>query len=153
MDNQEMQEPLVYHRILLTVDEDDNTSSERAFRYATTVACDYDVPLGICSVLESADMNIFDSLTPSKMQAKREHVEQVVAEYVKYAEQRGVKQVEPLVYEGGDVDDVILEQVIPEFKPDLLVTGADTEFPHSKIAGAIGPRLARKAPISVIVVR
>ncbi|MGA3419927.1 universal stress protein [Lactiplantibacillus plantarum] len=153
MENQKMQEPLVYRRILLTVDEDDNTSSERAFRYATTLVHDYDVPLGICSVLESEDINIFDSLTPSKIQAKRKHVEDVVAEYVQLAEQRGVNQVEPLVYEGGDVDDVILEQVIPEFKPDLLVTGADTEFPHSKIAGAIGPRLARKAPISVIVVR
>ena len=74
MENQKMQEPLVYRRILLTVDEDDNTSSERAFRYATTLAHDYDVPLGICSVLESEDINIFDSLTPSKIQAKRKHV-------------------------------------------------------------------------------
>ncbi|MCM2629101.1 universal stress protein, partial [Lactiplantibacillus plantarum] len=41
MENQKMQEPLVYRRILLTVDEDDNTSSERAFRYATTLAHDY----------------------------------------------------------------------------------------------------------------
>jgi len=103
--------------------------------------------------MESEDINIFDSLTPSKIQAKRRQVEQVVQGYVDLAEAGGVKTVEPLVYEGGDVDDVILEQVIPDFKPDLLVTGADTEFAHSKIAGAIGPRLARKAPISVIVVR
>ncbi|MFC6200690.1 universal stress protein [Lactiplantibacillus nangangensis] len=153
MDSSKMNEPLIYRRILLTVDEDDNTSSERAFRYATTLARDYDVPLGIVSVMESEDINIFDSLTPSKIQAKRRHVEQVVQDYVKLAETSGIKDVEPLVYEGGDVDDVILEQVIPDFKPDLLVTGADTEFAHSKIAGAIGPRLARKAPISVIVVR
>jgi len=153
MDSSKMNDPLIYRRILLTVDEDDNTSSERAFRYATTLARDYDVPLGIVSVMESEDINIFDSLTPSKIQAKRRHVEQVVNDYVKLAETSGIKDVEPLVYEGGDVDDVILEQVIPDFKPDLLVTGADTEFAHSKIAGAIGPRLARKAPISVIVVR
>ncbi|MFB9769071.1 universal stress protein [Lactiplantibacillus modestisalitolerans] len=153
MDNQEMAEPLVYRRVLLTVDEDDNTSSERAFRYATTVAHDYDAPLGICSVLESEDINIFDSLTPSKLREKRAHVEAVVAKYVQLAEQKGVQNVQPLVYEGGDVDDVILDRVIPDFKPDLLVTGADTQFPHSKIAGAIGPRLAKKAPISVIVVR
>ncbi|WP_338208685.1 universal stress protein [Lactiplantibacillus paraxiangfangensis] len=153
MDSKSMSDPLIYRRILLTVDEDDNTSSERAFRYATTLARDYAVPMGICSVMESEDINIFDSLTPSKIQAKRHHVEEVVAEYVKMAEAEGVTHVEPLVYEGGDVDDVILERVIPEFKPDLLVTGADTQFAHSKISGAIGPRLARKAPISVIVVR
>ncbi|MFC6181383.1 universal stress protein [Lactiplantibacillus daowaiensis] len=153
MDKSQNQDPLIYRRVLLTVDEDDNTSSERAFRYATTLAHDYDVTLGIVSVMESEDINIFDSLTPSKIQAKREHLHQVVDDYVKAAEQLGVKKVEPLVYEGGDVDDVILENVIPDFEPDLLVTGADTAFPHSKIAGAIGPRLAKKAPISVIVVR
>ncbi|BDZ32345.1 universal stress protein [Lactiplantibacillus sp. WILCCON 0030] len=153
MDSSKMNDPLIYRRILLTVDEDDNTSSERAFRYATTLARDYEVPLGIVSVMESEDINIFDSLTPSKIQAKRRHVEQVVQDYVDLAKKDGIAEVEPLVYEGGDVDDVILEQVIPDFKPDLLVTGADTQFAHSKIAGAIGPRLARKAPISVIVVR
>ncbi|MFC6163883.1 universal stress protein [Lactiplantibacillus dongliensis] len=153
MESSKMNDPLIYRRVLLTVDEDDNTSSERAFRYATTLAHDYDVTLGIVSVMESEDINIFDSLTPSKIDAKRKHVEDVVQSYVQLAEKSGIKKVEPLVYEGGDVDDVILEQVIPDFKPDLLVTGADTEFAHSKIAGAIGPRLARKAPISVIVVR
>ncbi|MFD1420703.1 universal stress protein [Lactiplantibacillus songbeiensis] len=153
MESSKMNDPLIYRRVLLTVDEDDNTSSERAFRYATTLAHDYDVTLGIVSVMESEDINIFDSLTPSKIDAKRKHVENVVQSYVQLAEKAGIKKVEPLVYEGGDVDDVILEQVIPDFNPDLLVTGADTEFAHSKIAGAIGPRLARKAPISVIVVR
>ncbi|ETY72885.1 universal stress protein [Lactiplantibacillus fabifermentans] len=153
MPSSKMNDPLVYRRVLLTVDEDDNTSSERAFRYATTLARDYDVTLGIVSVMENDDINIFDSLTPSKIQEKRDHVKQVVQDYVKLAEQLGLKKVEALVYEGGDVDDVILEKVIPEFEPDLLVTGADTEFAHSKISGAIGPRLAKKAPVSVIVVR
>lgn len=153
MPSSKMNDPLVYRRVLLTVDEDDNTSSERAFRYATTLARDYDVTLGIVSVMENDDINIFDSLTPSKLQEKRDHVKQVVQDYVKLAEQLGLKKVEALVYEGGDVDDVILEKVIPEFEPDLLVTGADTEFAHSKISGAIGPRLAKKAPVSVIVVR
>ncbi|AVK61501.1 universal stress protein UspA [Lactobacillus sp. CBA3605] len=153
MDQNEIDKPFVYRRILLTVDEDDTTSSERAFRYALTLAHDYKVTLGIVSVLESEDINIFDSLTPSKLQAKRNHVTQVVQDYVKLATERGVQNVEPLVYEGGDVDDVILDQVIPDFKPDLLVTGADTEFAHAKMTAAIGPRLARKAPVSVIVVR
>jgi len=153
MDSKKMNEPLIYRRVLLTVDEDDNTSSERAFRYAVTLAHDYEVTLGIVSVMESDDINIFDSLTPTKLEAKRAHVEAVVKSYVDLATADGIEKVTPLVYEGGDVDDVILDQVIPDFKPDLLVTGADTEFAHSKIAGAIGPRLAKKAPISVIVVR
>lgn len=153
MDYHSIDDPLVYRRILLTVDEDDHESSTRAFRFATTLARDYDVYLGIVSVLESEDINIFDSLTPSKINEKRKYLKKVVDKYVKIAEDIGLSKVEPLVYEGGDVDDVILERVIPDFEPDLIVTGADTQFPHSKISGAIGPRLAKRAPISVIVVR
>ncbi|KRN99750.1 universal stress protein [Companilactobacillus kimchiensis] len=153
MDYQTIKDPLVYRRILLTVDEDDHESSTRAFRFATTLARDYGANLGIVSVMESDDINIFDSLTPAKIDEKRTNLTQVVNHYVKLAEETGLTKVEPLVYEDGDVDDVILERVIPDFNPDLIVTGADTQFPHSKITGAIGPRLAKKAPVSVIVVR
>jgi len=153
MDYETSIDPLVYRRILLTVDEDDHKSSERAFRFATTLAHDYDSHLGIVTVMERDDLNIFDSMTPAKLTETRSYLSHVIQEYVKSAETMGLTKVEPLVYEGGDVDDVILEHVVPDFKPDLIVTGADTQFPHSKITGAIGPRLAKKAPVSVIVVR
>jgi len=153
MDYETSIDPLVYRRILLTVDEDDHKSSERAFRFATTLAHDYDSHLGIVTVMERDDLNIFDSMTPAKLTETRSYLSHVIQEYVKSAETMGLTKVEPLVYEGGDVDDVILEHVVPDFKPDLIVTGADTQFSHSKITGAIGPRLAKKAPVSVIVVR
>jgi len=146
-------DPLVYRRILLTVDEDDHESTARAFRFATTMAHDYDSHLGIVTVMENEDLNIFDSLTPAKLAEMRKHLKHVIHEYVKAAENMGLTKVEPLIYEDGDVDDVILDRVIPDFKPDLIVTGADTKFPRSRISGAIGPRLAKKAPVSVIVVR
>jgi len=155
MDYQSINDPLIYRHILLTVDEDDNESTLRAFRFATTLAHDYAATLGVVSVMESEDINIFDSLTPDKLAEKRAFLDQAVEKYVDLAEKKGLKNVEPLVYEGGDIDDVILDKAIPEFKPDLIVTGADTKYPRSKskITGAIGPRLARKAPVSVIVVR
>ncbi|GEO78699.1 hypothetical protein FD29_GL000189 [Companilactobacillus mindensis DSM 14500] len=151
--DKKLENPLVYRRILLTVDEDDHESTTRAFRFAITLAHDYDASLGIVSVMENEDINIFDSLTPSKLKEKRNNLKKIVQGYVDQAEDNGLTKVEPLVYEDGDVDDVILERVIPDFKPDLIVTGADTQFPHSKITGAIGPRLAKRAPVSVIVVR
>lgn len=151
--DKKLENPLVYRRILLTVDEDDHESTTRAFRFAITLAHDYDASLGIVSVMENEDINIFDSLTPSKLKEKRNDLKRIVQGYVDQAEDNGLTRVEPLVYEDGDVDDVILERVIPDFKPDLIVTGADTQFPHSKITGAIGPRLAKRAPVSVIVVR
>jgi len=155
MDYQSINDPLIYRRILLTVDEDDNESTLRAFRFATTLAHDYDSTLGVVSVMESDDINIFDSLTPDKLAEKRAFLDRAVEKYVDLAEKNGIKKVVPLVYEGGDIDDAILDKAIPEFKPDLIVTGADTKYPRSKskITGAIGPRLARKVPVSVIVVR
>ena len=57
------------------------------------------------------------------------------------------------VNEGGDVDDVILDELLPDFDPDLVVCGADTEFSAHRVAGAVSLRLAKKAPVSVIVVR
>lgn len=153
MDTTKMNQPVVFRRVLLAVDEDDQRSSARAFRYATTLARDYDVELGIVSVMESEDMNIFDSLTPSKMQEHRDRVQEIVGEYVKAAEEGGIKKVTPLVYEGGDVDDMILEQVIPDFKPDLIIAGADSDPSHHQVTAPVGIRLARRAPVSVIVVR
>jgi len=153
MDYQTEIDPLIYRRILLTVDEDDHESTARAFRFATTMAHDYDSQLGIVTVMESEDLNIFDSMSPDKLMETRNHLNTVINEYVQAAEAMGLNKVEPLVYEGGDVDDVILDHVIPDFKPDLIVTGADTKFPRSRLTGAIGPRLAKRAPVSVIVVR
>lgn len=153
MDYNSISDPLIYRHILLTVDEDDSESSTKAFRFAVTLAHDYDATLGIVSVMERDDINIFDSMTPSKIAEKRDFLKKVVGRYVKLAEDCKVRRVEPLVYEGGDVDDVILERVIPDFKPDLIITGADTQIPHTKLTGTIGPRLAKRAPVSVIVVR
>lgn len=153
MDYHSINDPLIYRHILLTVDEDDSESSTKAFRFAVTLAHDYDATLGIVSVMERDDINIFDSMTPAKITEKRDFLKKVVDRYVKLAEECKVRRVEPLVYEGGDVDDVILERVIPDFKPDLIITGADTQLPHTKLTGTIGPRLAKRAPVSVIVVR
>lgn len=103
--------------------------------------------------MESEDINIFDSLTPTKIDEKRKELNKTIDYYVQAAKDNGLSNVESLPYEGGDIDDVILDRVIPDFNPDLIVTGADTQAPHSKISGAIGPRLAKHAPVSVIVVR
>ncbi len=145
--------PFFFHRVLLTVDEDDSTSTQRAFRYAVTVARDYQAHLGVCSVIESQDINIYDSLTPSKVQEKRDAVQAVVDRYAAAAKEAGIKDVTGFVGEGGDVDDTIIDQIIPDFQPDLIVCGADTEFASHRNPGTVSVQLAKKAPVSVIVVR
>lgn len=150
---EESYRPLFFHRVLITIDEDDRPSTARAFRFALTMARDYQAELGIASVLENNDISIYESLMPAKLQEKREHLRAIVKEYAAKAQAFGVQDVRPIVSEGGDVDDVILQQIVPDFRPDLIVCGADVDFASHGHPGAIGLRLARKSDVSVIVIR
>ncbi|GEP18834.1 universal stress protein [Pediococcus argentinicus] len=153
MKNEELSNPLVFRRILLTIDADDPNSSVNAFRYAVTMAHDYGVDLHIVSVLEDDDINIFDAMTPGKINKKEDDVRQTVEDYVEEAKKAGVENVRGISVGAGDVDDVILDQVIPKFDPDLIVCGSDTEDASHRVPGAVGLRIARRAHVSVIVVR
>ncbi|USS84796.1 universal stress protein [Fructilactobacillus myrtifloralis] len=144
-------EPLTFKRILLTIDADDPSANEAALRYAVTQAKTFHAELGICSVLEGDDINIYDSLTPKKLDEKRAALNQVIDHYVTMAEDFGVSDVTAIASEGGDIDDEILDTIIPNFKPDLLVCGADKDGEHHFYS--ISVKLAKKAKISVIVVR
>lgn len=150
---EESYRPLFFHRVLITIDEDDRPSTARAFRFALTMARDYQAELGIASVLENNDISIYESLMPAKLQEKREHLRAIVKEYAAKSQAFGVQDVRPIVSEGGDVDDVILQQIVPDFRPDLIVCGADVDFASHGHPGAIGLRLARKSDVSVIVIR
>ena len=145
--------PLFFHRILITIDEDDRPSTARAFRFALTMARDYGAELGIASVLENNDISIYESLMPAKLNEKRAHLHSIVKEYAAKAKEFGVQDVRAIVSEGGDVDDVVLQQIVPDFEPDLIVCRADVEFASHGHPGAIGLRLARKSDVSVIVIR
>ncbi|WP_353989668.1 universal stress protein [Pediococcus argentinicus] len=153
MKNEELSNPLVFRRILLTIDADDPNSSVNAFRYAVTMAHDYGVDLHIVSVLEDDDINIFDAMTPGKINKKEDDVRQTVEDYVEEAKKTGVENVRGISVGAGDVDDLILDQVIPKFDPDLIVCGSDTEDASHRVPGAVGLRIARRAHVSVIVVR
>ncbi|USS87963.1 universal stress protein [Fructilactobacillus hinvesii] len=144
-------EPLEFKRILLTIDADDPEANVRALSYAVTQAKTFHAHLGICSVLEGGDINIYDSLTPKKLDEKRDALNQVIYKYVDMAKDAGVQEVTGIASEGGDIDDEILDTIIPDFKPDLLVCGADKGGEHHFYS--ISVKLAKRAKISVIVVR
>ncbi|KRL93442.1 universal stress protein [Levilactobacillus hammesii] len=149
----ESNNPLFFRRILITIDEDDRPSTSRAFRFAMTMARDYRAHLGIASVLESNDISIYESLMPDKLNEKRDELKAIVKGYADQATAFGVEDVRSIVAEDGDVDDVVLQKIIPEFKPDLVVCGADVDFASHGHPGAIGLRLAKKSDVSVIVIR
>lgn len=140
------------NKILLTVDVDDRDSTAKAFSYSIKMAKIFDAELGICSVLENNDINIYDSLTPDKIEAKRDSLRKIVGQYADEAEQLGVDHVTPIIAEGGDIEDVILDQIIPDYQPDLLVCGFDSikDFPRD---GKISAKLSNRADISVSVIK
>lgn len=144
-------EEMSYHRLLLAVDDDDDDSSRKAFNYACTLARTFNLPLGIVSVMETGDMNIFQSLSPDVIKSRREDIYHDLNTYVSKARAFGVKDVQPLIGEGKP-ERVILEEIIPEFKPDLILLGSHTRRGHLRI-GHVAGEIIREAEVSAIIVK
>ncbi|MFD1432770.1 MULTISPECIES: universal stress protein [Lacticaseibacillus] len=144
-------ESMHYSRLLLAVDDDDDDSSHKAFNYACTVAKVYEVPLGIVSVLETGDLNIYQSLSPDMLSDRRSEIVAHLNTYVEKAQAFGVQDVQPLIGEGKPAR-VILEDIAPSFNPDLIIVGSHTARGHLHI-GHVASEIAREANASVIIVR
>lgn len=141
-----------YSRIMIAVDDDDFVSSRRAFDYACTVAKIYNIPLGVAMVLETGDLNIFQSLSPDVLSKRRQEISRDLNTYCDKARDFGVMDVQPFLSEGNPGHEIV-EKVIPSFKPDLLVIGSETKPRHRKTIGTQAAYITRYAPCSVIVVR
>ncbi|MCP0887700.1 universal stress protein [Ligilactobacillus sp. WILCCON 0076] len=147
--------PRSFTRVLVAVDEDDSHSSIRAFNYAVTTAKRLNAPLGIVSILEVEDFNIFDTLSPEVMKQRRSQVTDDLARYVNKARSFGVKEIQAFTGEGKPAD-IIINDILPEFNPDLLVCGSKTKPVNERkkiFIGSQASAMAQNAPCSVIVVR
>lgn len=156
MDNENLDEyvvePLQYSKILVCIDDDDFISSKAAFNYACTISKTMGVPLGIISVLEVGDLNIFQSLSPQLLEERREQIKDDLNVYVQKAKDFGVTEVKPMVSEGNP-GHVIVEKVIPKYEPDLVIVGSErSENQHRKL-GSQAEHIVRYSPVTVSVVR
>ncbi|QEA52796.1 universal stress protein [Loigolactobacillus coryniformis] len=143
---------MAFRRLLVAVDEDDSTSSIRAFNYAVTLAKSYHVPLAVVTILETSDLNIYDSLSPDVLANRREEVLAKINRYAQKAKDFGVVEVSSLIGEGKP-GKVIVNQVVPEWRPDLLIVGSETKEKGRLFIGSQASYMAQNAPCSVIVVR
>ncbi|GAX03629.1 universal stress protein UspA [Secundilactobacillus pentosiphilus] len=144
-------EVMTYKRLLLAVDDDDDESSRKAFNYACTLARTFEIPLGIVSVMETGDMNIFQTLSPDVIKSRRDDIYHDLNTYVSKAKAFGVKEVKPLIGEGKP-ERVILEEIIPDFKPDLVLLGSHKRRGNLRI-GHVAGEIMREAKVSVIIVK
>lgn len=147
--------PVTFKRVLVAIDEDDSASSILAFNYAVALAKLQQIPLGIVSILETSDMNIFDSMTPDVIKKKRQSLEESIERYVDRARDFGVEHVEAIVSAGRPGSEIV-EHIIPEFKPDILICGSKTNKPSGSKKMFIGSQasyMAQNAQCSVSVIR
>ncbi|AUJ31642.1 MAG: universal stress protein [Liquorilactobacillus nagelii] len=144
-----------FDRILVAVDEDDSKSSLAAFQYALALAKPNLAALGIVSVLELEDLNVFETFSPEKRNQLRENLTVDLERYVKKAQENGIYDVRSFVQEGKPAATIISE-IIPEFKPDVLLCGSKTKpVSNAKkiFIGSQASYLAQNAPCSVMVIR
>lgn len=144
-------ETMEFNKLLLAVDDDDDESSHRAFNYACTLAKIYNIPLGIVSVLETGDLNIYQSLSPDILSQRRSEISAHLNTYVEKAEAFGVTDTEPIIGEGKPAQ-VIMEEVVPNFNPDLIILGSHDKHGRGHL-GSVASEITRFARQSVIVVR
>ncbi len=142
-------ESMHFNRLLLAVDDDDDESSRRAFNYACTLAKMYAIPLGIVSILETGDLNIYQSLSPDILSDRRSEIAAHLNTYVEKAQAFGVQDAQPIIGEGKPAR-VINEEIIPSFRPDLVIIGSHGKKHH---LGSVASEITRYAHTSVIVVR
>lgn len=141
---------LKFSKIL--VGTDDSKDAQLAFHFAINYALQNDAELYIVSVLESDEMNIYQALDDDYIHGERAGLEEHILGYKKVAVDAGVKNVNTVLAE-GDPGKTIVNQVIPQIKPDLLVVGSFDKTGLSKRFGSQAAYMAKYAPIPVLVMR
>lgn len=141
-----------YDRILICVDSDDFVSSKNAFNYACSLAKHYNAKLGIVSVLETGDLNIFQSLDKDTLAERRNEIKELLETYGEKAKTYGVQDLHLMVTEGNP-GHVIVEQVIPKFQPDLVIVGVEEKNRSRNTIGSQAARIVNDSKVSVSVIR
>ena len=141
-----------YSKILICVDSDDFISSKNAFNYACSIAKHYKAELGIVSVLETGDLNIFQSLDPDVLKERRKEIKNLLETYGQKAKEYGVQDVHLMVTEGAP-GTTIVEKVIPSFKPDLIIVGVEEKNRTRNTIGSQAAKIVNNAKVSVSVIR
>lgn len=139
-----------FKKILVGVD--DSADALAAFQYAIHRAATDHTELIIVSVLEDAEMNVYEALSKDYVHGERAELEEHIQEYADLADRAGIKNVRAVIAE-GDPGEAIVKTVIPKYEPDLLIIGAAAKKGLAKHFGSQAAYMAKYSPISVLVIR
>lgn len=141
-----------FKRILVAVDG--SSDAQVAFDYAVYRAKLDDCVLDIASIVEDNDFNAFEVLSKQYMLEKREDTEKEIVQDKNIAEKDGVKDVHTFISEGdNEAGEIIVKDLIPKIKPDLLIIGAKKENKVERHFGSQASYMVKNSPISVLVVK
>ncbi|HEY4399338.1 MAG TPA: universal stress protein [Lactobacillaceae bacterium] len=144
--------PKQFKTILVAVD--DSIQGENALAYAISEAQqDASEKLIILSIFEEGDMDAVDALDLDMVREAQAKLTEQLQNYKQIAENAGVANVEILYLDGKSAGKVIVEEAIPATKADLVVVGAHSKQGFFEQLGSQATYVARKANISVMVVR
>ncbi|MFD0898425.1 universal stress protein [Loigolactobacillus binensis] len=139
-----------FSRILVGVDDSDDALL--AFKYAIDRAKTDRAELIIVSILENEEMNVYEALSKDYVHGQRADLEKHILDYQRQARTAGVEIVRTIVSE-GEPGEVIVKDIIPHVKPDLLVIGSESKKGLAQHFGSQAAYMAKYAPISVLVIR
>lgn len=139
-----------FQHILVGVD--DSEDALLAFRYAIATAKQRHAALTVVSILEDNDVNVFQAMDKDYIHGEHSELEQHINTYVQQAKDAGVEQVNAVVSEGKPAE-VIVKDVIPHVKPDVLIIGSIAKKGLKRRVGSQAAYMAKYAPISVLVIR
>ncbi|GBG95235.1 universal stress protein UspA [Ligilactobacillus salitolerans] len=139
-----------FHRILVGVD--DSHDAQLAFYYAVRYAAENDAELFIVSILESDEMNVYQALDDDYVHGERGALEEHILDFKQQALDSGVKHVTTMIGEGS-AGKTIVQDVIPQVEPDLLVVGSFDKPGIARRFGSQAAYMSKYAPCSVLVIR
>ncbi|MCH4009048.1 universal stress protein [Companilactobacillus sp.] len=141
-----------YNKVLVAVD--DSQDSKLAFNYAIQRCKRDKSELDIVSILEDKDLNSYQILSKKFLNGQRSKLLRELQQDQQTAEKQGVKTVHTYTTEGDDeAGQIIVRDIIPDVKPDLLVIGSKSQHGVEQYFGSQASYMVKHAPISVMVVK
>ncbi|MBS9335241.1 universal stress protein [Fructobacillus sp. M1-13] len=144
-------EPKDFKTILVGVDESEQ--GYNALANAIHQAREDDAHLIIASILEMGDLSAVAALHLDVIKEKRQEIEENLEKYRAFAEKAGVKSVDTVFDDGVKAGEILVEEIAPRVKADLIVVGAHSHEGFWASLGSQASYIARNSKISTLIVQ
>lgn len=142
---------LKYENILVAVDGSE--AADKAFNKSLFFAKTYEARLIITHVVDSRSFATVEAYDRTLSERAEEHAKELLAEYVKKAEEMGVTNVVTCI-KFGSPKVVISKEIAEEFNVDIIICGATgLNAVERFLIGSVSESITRHAPCDVLVVR